>query len=217
MTVRFENLPPRIAKLPVDERGYPIPYFVEIIDDKPDFRVMNQRHLIAAIKFSRCWICGEQLGRYKAFTIGPMCCINRISAEPPSHYECARFAVSACPFLSQPMAKRNKRGMPDGSWAPGIMLERNPEVTCIWVTRDYTWFREGDGLLFRIDEPDRISFWRDGRLATRAEVDRSVNGGIHHLDGLAIQQSGKAVRQLEEYKARFRRLLEDVLPVGEGS
>lgn len=98
---RFKDLPPRIAKLPTDERGYPVPYFVEWIDGKPDFRVMSSKNLARAVKYRRCWICGEELGRFLCFTIGPMCGVNRISSEPPSHYDCARFAVSACPFLTR--------------------------------------------------------------------------------------------------------------------
>ncbi|MEJ6847495.1 hypothetical protein V3589_14905 [Sinorhizobium fredii] len=209
---RFEQMPPRIAKLPVDERGYPVPYFVEWVDGKPDFRVMNQQHLVDAIKFARCWICGEKLGRYKAFVIGPMCCINRISAEPPSHYDCARFAVEACPFLTRPMAKRNTRAMPDGSWTAGIMLDRNPGVTCIWVTLGYRWFNDNGGVLFKIGDPERMQFFREGRPATRAEVDHSIATGVHHLNDLARTEGAKAIGQLEDYKRRFREILDRTLP-----
>ena len=39
--IQMKPLPPmpsRIAALPVDERGYPVPWFVAWIDGKPEFR-----------------------------------------------------------------------------------------------------------------------------------------------------------------------------------
>jgi hypothetical protein len=35
-----------------------------------------------------------------SFVVGPMCGINRNSAEPPSHKECAQWSARNCPFLS---------------------------------------------------------------------------------------------------------------------
>lgn len=209
---RFKDLPPRIAKLPTDERGYPVPYFVEWIDGKPDFRVMSSKNLARAVNYRRCWICGEQLGRFLCFAIGPMCGVNRISAEPPSHYDCARFAVSACPFLSKPLAKRNDRNLPNGKTVAGIMIERNPGVTLLWVTKSYHVMNEPDGVLFRIGEPERVQFFREGRLATRAEVDHSIATGIDNLDRLAQREGAKAVNELEKCKQRLTALLDQLLP-----
>jgi hypothetical protein len=69
------DLPPRIAKLPVD-RGYPVPWFVAWVDGKPEFRVMDHRRLVRAIKESRCWVCGQKLGAIRAYVLGPMCAVN---------------------------------------------------------------------------------------------------------------------------------------------
>src|SRR5437764_29347 len=95
-------LPSRLKLLPVDERGFPVPWFVAWIDGKPDFRVVDQRKMAIAVSEKRCWVCGDFLGRYMAFVIGPMCAVNRVSSEPPSHRECAEFSVRACPFLTKP-------------------------------------------------------------------------------------------------------------------
>ncbi|THK37665.1 hypothetical protein EHS39_13605 [Ensifer sp. MPMI2T] len=93
------------------------------------------------------------------------------------------------------------------------MLERNPGVTCIWVTLDYRWFKDNGGVLFRIGEPERIEFFREGRAATRAEVDHSIATGIHHLDDLAKTEGTKAIIQLENYKRRFREILDRIMPL----
>lgn len=108
---------------------------------------------------------------------------------------------------------RNTRGMREGAWTPGLMLDRNPGVTCIWVTLDYRWFRDNGGVLFRIREPERVQFFREGREATREEVDHSIATGVHHLDDLAKTEGTKAIVQLENYKRRFREILDRILPL----
>src|SRR5215469_14120297 len=111
MAIKLPEVPSRIARLPRDPRGYPVPWFVEWIDGKPDFRVMDARKLKLALREPRCWICGGQLGTYKAFNFGPISAVNGLSGEPPSHRECAIFAAQACPFLSHPKMRRNERNL----------------------------------------------------------------------------------------------------------
>jgi hypothetical protein len=73
-------MPSRIAKLQVSAEGFPIPWFVQWIKGEPDFRIMDGEKLSIAVRHKRCWICGEQLGQFMCFAIGPMCMINRVSA-----------------------------------------------------------------------------------------------------------------------------------------
>lgn len=207
------DLPSRMAGLPRDERGYPVPKFVEWFDGKPDFRVVDSRHMIACVRSDLCWLCGNKLGRYKAFVLGPMCAVNRINSEPPSHYECARFAVRNCPFLTKPMAKRNKRDLPDDHHeAAGLPIDRNPGCCAIWVTGTYKPFKPqagGSGVLFSVGPPDRVEFWAQGRPATRAEVEASLNGGLPLLEQTARRCDGpEGERALAEQVAVFRRLLD---------
>lgn len=89
----LEALPVRLRKLPVDARGYPVPWFVDWIEGPegrvPEFRAMDPRKWVRAVKERLCWVCGEALGRWLVFPIGPMCAITRTTAEPPSHLDCA--------------------------------------------------------------------------------------------------------------------------------
>ena len=39
--------PDHIMRLPVDGRGYPVPYFASYFDGKPDFRVIDRDKVIA--------------------------------------------------------------------------------------------------------------------------------------------------------------------------
>src|SRR5262249_25074805 len=130
--IRDIPLPLRMQQLPVDERGYPVPWFVMWQDGKPDFRIIGHGKLATAVKQERCWICGGRLGRIKTSLIGPMCAVNRVTSEPPSHPACAEYAARACPFLSQPKRIRNEEGMPEETHQAGTPIMRNPGVACCW-------------------------------------------------------------------------------------
>ena len=206
------ELPPltaRIKRLPVDHRGYPVPWFVQWIDGKPDFRVMDGTKIVRAIQEKLCWVCGTQLGSYKAFVIGPMCAVNRISAEPPSHRDCAEFSARACPFLTRPHMVRRKGGIvEEAAPAPGIMLERNPGVALIWVTKTYQPFNAPPrGILFEVGDPVEIACFAQGRKATADEIRESVESGLPLLRGMAKEDGTDAVVSLERQITTARQLL----------
>lgn len=60
-------VPARIKALPVEARGYPVPYFVGYLNGAPDFRVADRAKLKQAITHKRCWIRGQTLGAYLVF------------------------------------------------------------------------------------------------------------------------------------------------------
>jgi hypothetical protein len=198
--------PPRIAKLPLDARGFPIPWFVARVPgdgDTPDFRVADPEKQLRALTQRRCWVCGDVLGRYLAFVIGPMCAINRLSAEPPEHSACALYCVLACPFLSNPAMLRRENDLPaDASSPGGEMICRNPGVSLIWVTREVRPFsvtRPGGGrsVMFRLGDPAETYWFREGRRATRAEVLESIETGLPALQLMATQEGPEAEAALD--------------------
>lgn len=206
-------VPKRIKKLPIDERGFPIPFFVGY-DDRglPDFRMMDAHKLSRAVKDRLCWICGEPLGRYLAFTIGPMCGINRNNAEPPMHKECALFSVKTCPFLTNPDQRRNPRKVHGPTCEPaGEMIKRNPGVAVIWVTESYDVYRDNQkgGILFRLGDPLEVSFWCEGRAALRHEVVYSIESGLPILMEMAQSEGHHAVEALWKARDQFYNLLPD--------
>jgi hypothetical protein len=204
---RFPDAPAAIQTLRVDKRGYPVPTFVTWIDGEPEFRAVEPAKIERAHRDGLCWICGRRNNGRMAFVIGPMCGINRIAPEPPSHLLCARFAVQACPFLSQPMAKRNSRNLPDHRPPPGVMIPRNPGVTAVWVTSTYRVERHGDGFLFRIGSPTKVEWWCEGRTATRQEVIASVQTGFPALHEIAERDGPDAVSELSDQVLRFAKLM----------
>jgi hypothetical protein len=214
MTTYRPDLPPRperMARLPLDERGFPIPWFVSIDKEtgKPDFRVIRPNGIGIAYKSKTCWLCGEFLGRYQAYVIGPRCGVNRGSSEPPCHRECAEYATKACPFLTRPLFQRNERGLPEERIVAGEPIKRNPGCALIWVQKTPPKpFRAGEGYLFQLDEPSEIAFWAHGRKATLEEVRESVRTGLPFLEQTATERDGpEGVAVLKRMVARFERML----------
>lgn len=207
-------MPPRIARLPRNTAGYPTPWFVATLGDGTrDFRIADQRRFGEALRHHRCWICGEPTGRYVAFVIGPMCAVNRISAEPPSHRECAVYAAQVCPFLAVPTMRRRENGIPEGATeAAGVAIKRNPGVALVWVTRDFTAFRPPsgpNGLLCEMGDPTETLWFAHGRAATRAEVVASLDTGMPLLREMCDKDRdpADAHRELDEAYARAMELL----------
>lgn len=175
--------PPReptyIRGLPHDRHGRPIPWFVHVDElGRPDFRAIRANGINLALRRKVCWLCGTLLGREAAFVIGPMCTVNRISAEPPSHRECARYAVDACPFLSTPHMRRRTNGLPEHKQAAGVAIQRNPGVACLWFSRGWRTKSAPGGKLFDIGDPSRVTWRTQGRAATRAEALASLESGL---------------------------------------
>jgi hypothetical protein len=204
----LDPLPTRLRRLPIDDRGYPVPWFVAWVDGKPEFRAMDGEKLSAAIKQRLCWICGEGLGRWLAFPIGAMCAITRTISEPPSHRECAEWSIRNCPFLNNPRAVRDETNKPAEARDPaGFGIKRNPGVVCLWMTREYETFRDGrGGVLITIGKPEHVTWWREGRPATRAEVEESVESGLPILLNAARSDGRFAVEALERQVIAARAL-----------
>lgn len=196
------ELPANMRQLGRLPSGFVIPWFVDRTLDPIDFRIVDMGKLAKAHKQKRCWLCGQTRGAYLAFVIGPMCSINRISAEPPCHLACARYAVHVCPFLSNPQMRRSPRPLPEERREPaGKMIDRNPGVSAIWITKSYQLVRAeigNEGSLFRIGPPERIEWYCQGREATRTEVMRSIDSGYPLLLELAKRDGPEAIRELDK-------------------
>lgn len=193
-------LPARMRSLPVDDRLYPVPYFVAWVDGKPDHRVMDGSKLPNALKFGLCWMCGQPTGAFKTFCIGPMCCITRTISEPPSHLDCVRFAAIACPFLTLPRAQRRTANMPaEAIDSAGVGLKRNPGAVCLWTVKKFQIWRDPrGGVLFNLPDALSVEWYAEGRMALRSEVDESIRTGLPLLEEQAkAEDVARSVRGLK--------------------
>lgn len=222
------DMPARVRALPV-HRGYPVPWFVQWTDAArptpigegvPDFRLMRPDAIAAAVRWRTCWICGGAfpVGAPQVFMIGPMCAVNRVSSEPPSHPECADWSARACPFLARPNMERREGGLPGPTDEPaGIMIRRNPGVSLLWASPGpavsvyaggggWTIRDVPNGILFDVGEPLEVRWYAEGRVATRAEIMRSIETGLPTLRRYAEMQAG-GVEQLETQLGRAMELV----------
>jgi hypothetical protein len=208
--------PPRfMQRLPIDRRGYPVPWFVDWINGEPEFRAVAPGKIRKAVNDRLCWVCGTPLFREEVFVIGPMCAVNRISSEPPSHRECATYAAMNCPFLAKPQMVRRKDGLPEKLPPAGVMVERNPGVTLLWFTRRYRVMNvqgrpgiAGAGILFQIGRPFRVEWYARGRNATAAEIRESIESGLPLLREAAAKYDGpEGMAHLEVQITNARRLV----------
>jgi hypothetical protein len=192
--IPVDTMPDPIKALPTD-RGYPVPWFVAWIDGKADFRVLKPGATVLATKHDTCWICGERMGTYRTWPIGPMCAVNRVTAEPPCHPDCADWSVRVCPFLARPHARRREAGLPEEALSPaGTMIRRNPGVICLWKTKGRPAKKAlfpvpGGGYLFNVGEPVELGWIAEGRDATREEILESINSGLPLLEASTEQEA----------------------------
>jgi hypothetical protein len=207
----LDALPVRLRGLPVDARGYPVPWFVAWIDGPdgpetvPEFRAMDRRKFVRAVEQRLCWVCGQSLGRWLAFVIGPMCAITRTTSEPPCHRECAEWSVRNCPFLGNPQMVRREDHLPADAETTGLMIHRNPGVTCLWITRGYELFDDGHGkALITVGAAEAVTWWREGRAASRDEVEESVASGMPNLLAVARTEGKFAIDELGRQMDRMR-------------
>lgn len=200
-------MPTGIAALPV-QRGYPVPWFAAEIDGERDFRVLKPGAVAYAWTRHVCWVCGQSLGPWVTFVLGPMCAVNRNSAEPPAHRECAEWSAQACPFLVRPHAKRRDHDKPADAVEPdGVMLTRNPGVALCWHTTRADCKRREPYWLFDIGRPYATTWWAHGRAATHDEVMASIESGLPSLRELAEAQGPLAIRHLDKLTHRALKLV----------
>lgn len=169
----------------------------------PDFRVIGVDKLGDAVRFGLCWVCGRPRGRHAAFVVGPMCAVNRVSPEPPSHLDCARYAATACPFLATPTMVRRTSNLPATRVAAaGTTITRNPGVALVWSSRTWRPFTAprpdgGAGVLFDVGEPTATRWYAHGRPATRGEVTASIEAGLPLLRDEAARAGPAGLALLE--------------------
>jgi hypothetical protein len=193
-------LPDYMKHLPV-HRGYPVPAFVHWMENgEPEFRVLEPGFFIKAYRQQLCWVCGLPFtNRRRAFVIGPMCAINRISAELPCHTDCARFSAMGCPFLSKPTMVRRENALPDGISFQEGHVEHNPTVALVYHTKNRFWIHDtSGGPLIEMDEPTHVEWYYAGKPANREQCMTALLVGMAQLRAEALAKGPREVVAMED-------------------
>lgn len=138
-------IPDRVASLPRDERGYPIPYFIPIVDGKENFKYMDAPKQLRCATQRICMICGQKLlPKQYWYITGPIGRKNFTVSDPAMHEECARYSLAVCPHMHYEKADRTTGA--DESPPEIVVLAKPPQVFLIHA-QDYVIVKHKSGYI----------------------------------------------------------------------
>lgn len=181
-------MPPRIAALPRDRRGYPVPYVVMRDGlDEPHFTMNDTHKVVAAAHFGLCSICGEKLGAWKAMAGGPASAFHPNGAyfDGPVHLECGKYAMQTCPWLAVPgWSKRigartlKPESVPEGAVLIAEDVTVHPDQPPVFVLVTTRRVRSINTRQHRPERPyGEVSYWRGGVELSPALARRWIEEG----------------------------------------
>ena len=102
----------------------PIPYGVLISPDgTPDFRVTDEAKRMAILKYRLCGLCGEPLGKFQFFVGGAK---STAFYDPPSHLDCAIYAMQTCPFIVGRITYATEQSIKDRHEGEPVAIQTDP-------------------------------------------------------------------------------------------
>lgn len=157
-----------MSERPRDERGYPIPWDVPIVDGVPQFRETDPNRTLATIAGKLCGLCGVLMERI-ALIGGPIAVDLGLFTEPPMHPDCARYALKVCPFLVVKNARYSGAPFrPETELVEGIG-EEHPEVFGLVVAEGFKLVMIPDKAeaAFQPEGVAMVFWYREGKPARR--------------------------------------------------
>lgn len=194
-------IPDRMRKLPIDRRGYPVPWTVaHDAEGRPQFVVNDEGRRQACIKRDLCSICGGRLDRVRWFVGGPHSAFNERGAyiDPPMHHECAQYALQVCPYLAlartgrgyvdaQKVAQHMGEPLVAQTMLPGqpplfVAVRASGTVVLSWV-----------GPLVETIRPTRpylrVEYWRHGQRLTTHQGEAVTREHLRRPLGTALPKA----------------------------
>lgn len=110
-------MPKLMRHLPVDARGYPIPWIIfRDASNQPYFAINDSRRVLIAKQHRLCSICGEALQTLPSDNScwligGPLSALHENGSynNPALHRLCGIYALKVCPYLALPSWSRNAK------------------------------------------------------------------------------------------------------------
>lgn len=166
-------LPTKMQDLPVDVRGFPIPYIIwRDQAGKPHFKINDDYRVEVAISNDLCAICGKKMNNDKWLIGGPDSAFHPNGAyiDTPNHHECGQYALQVCPYLAfiGYHSKLNFDKLPEGIFVdPTVDPNRVPFFVFIKIS-DFTVIRPTP--VQRYLKPVKpylgIEYWNNGEKIT---------------------------------------------------
>lgn len=184
MPFDLSNMPPRVAVLPRDRRGLPIPAVV-MRDGlgQPHFTMNDARIAERIAREGRCGICGERLGAFKCFVGGPGSAFHPEGRyfDGPVHMDCGEFALRVCPYLALAGSYAKRIGArtlrPEAIPAGAVLISEDPTShppqPAVFVMGSCKRFSRDHGGHFIPERPwAQVRFFRAGQEIDSAEARR---------------------------------------------
>lgn len=210
-------LPRGLKMRPVDRaRGLPAPWFLADQDgsESYDFRKVAARRVAIARRNRLCWVCGQSFVRDAAVIGGIASMINSIVVDPPSHVECAEFAVKVCPFMVYPEKRRGPEA--ENNVTPGEMLPHNPGLAFVFIAGYPHFIDSSDGrggrLIRMPPVPLQLTAWARGRWAQPDELAAGIRLGMSKLMDIAFSEGTGSLLDLGARTVHTFAVLRDHLP-----
>jgi hypothetical protein len=170
-------IPTLMKRLPLDHRGYPIPFVVQR-DDKglPLFVANNSVAVWKCIKQRLCAICGTRLASRWWFVGGPGSAFhpNGMYFDSGMHGECMRYALQVCPYLATPARSRindNTLAKLETRISDALLVDRThdpkrpPLFVAVMCSGQSLEPNDMETPYLRPLRPYQdVEFWRDGQL-----------------------------------------------------
>lgn len=187
----WTKMPPKIAALPRDARGYPIPYIV--LRDADGNAILGANDYVRVVKSIRdrlCHVCGQPLGKTVWLVGGPASALangdHGAWGDGPLHDVCMRYAMAVCPYLAhrtvKPMAEITERRATE---AGATMLPDIPGIggmPVVFVAVAVRQWRVEGGPVFIAPKPyDDITYWQDGHQLRRLAGEIAARDAIKEI------------------------------------
>lgn len=187
MNYREIEMPPRIAAMDRDHRGYPIPYVVtRDANGQTYFAANDSIKVLRAARDRLCHICGQELPPDPWFVGGPGNALGNgdkaVYIDGPLHQECMHYALQVCPYLTQLMSKplelegmrlklsEQGYGTVETTMVPGI-----PPVFMAIQAYKYDFVPQTGHIIYYVPKPyKKVEYWKDGHLYDKREGEREA-------------------------------------------
>jgi hypothetical protein len=169
-------IPARMAHLPKDPRGYPIPFIVALTSDgAAHFTIYDEIKVQHALSKRLCGICGKLMHKRKMWMVGgPGSAFAERGAyiDGPVHYECGQYALAVCPYLAMPNYARriDDRKVTDAQrremaiLADPTMIPEQPDVFVFAATSGISIATHRYGRMLIPNRPWlEIEYWKIGQ------------------------------------------------------
>ena len=87
------------------------------------------------------------------------------------------------------------------------MILTNPGVGALWVSESFKMIDVDGGQLVEIGEPSEVTWWTEGRIASRTEVIGAMVTGLPALREVAASEGADSLADLQRCIDRAQRFL----------